>query len=210
MSTKQRILDAALQLMNARGERAITTNHIAAELNMSPGNLYYHFRNKEQILAAILRQYSDDLLSHFSPQDSQASTVAHMSDYFDALFMLMWRYRFFYANLPDILSRNEQMQQDYAQTQRTLSTQITALVESARAEGLIELRNDDVDDFVATLKIVASSWISYHSAQCGGSIDKAVISAGVKHQLGVIRPIATDAGRRYIAQLEQKYRDQDQ
>jgi AcrR family transcriptional regulator len=53
MKTKDRIIQAAVELFNAQGEQNVTTNHIAAHLSMSPGNLYYHFRNKEDIIRAI-------------------------------------------------------------------------------------------------------------------------------------------------------------
>jgi AcrR family transcriptional regulator len=48
--TRERIVDAAIQLFNSKGVGAVTTNHVAAHLKISPGNLYYHFRNKEEIV----------------------------------------------------------------------------------------------------------------------------------------------------------------
>ncbi len=56
MNTKDRIIDMALRLFNDMGTSAISTNHIAVALEMSPGNLYYHFHNKEEIIRAILKR----------------------------------------------------------------------------------------------------------------------------------------------------------
>ena len=84
MKTKDRIIQAAVELFNAQGEQNVTTNHIAAHLSMGPGNLYYHFRNKEDIIRAILFNYARDLEEHFSryhagPDSLQTSIVPWLS-----------------------------------------------------------------------------------------------------------------------------------
>ena len=63
-NTYTRIIDASLTLFNEEGERNISTNHIAAHLGISPGNLYYHFRNKDEIIVQLFKRYSEALLAY--------------------------------------------------------------------------------------------------------------------------------------------------
>jgi AcrR family transcriptional regulator len=53
MKTKDKIIQISVDMFNKSGVVAVTTNHIAKELNISPGNLYFHFRNKEEIIRHI-------------------------------------------------------------------------------------------------------------------------------------------------------------
>ena len=61
LKTRDRILQASLELFNTQGERSVSTNHLAAHLGISPGNLYYHFRNKQAIIAELLAVYAADV-----------------------------------------------------------------------------------------------------------------------------------------------------
>ena len=48
--TKQKIKKAAIELFNNQDTLSVTTNHIAKQAKISPGNLYYHYKNKEEII----------------------------------------------------------------------------------------------------------------------------------------------------------------
>ncbi|KLV05685.1 TetR/AcrR family transcriptional regulator [Photobacterium ganghwense] len=209
MKTRDRIILAALELFNESGEPNITTNHIAAHLGISPGNLYYHFRNKEEIIHSIFDQYAHDLRIHFQPLDLQQITADNLLAYLDSVFMLMWRYRFFYANLPDILRRDAELQQKYLLAQEGLHQNIMAMMKSFRAGDLLALDDTELGALVNTLKLVVSSWIFYQSAQApGAEITKSVIYQGVLQILAIVRPLTTDKGRDYVRELEAHYCEQ--
>src|SRR2546429_8931361 len=77
MKTKERIVETAIRLFNEQGTGAISTNHIAEALSMSPGNLYYHFRNKEEIIRAILeRMITQWEILYTAPPRERTSTIA--------------------------------------------------------------------------------------------------------------------------------------
>ena len=54
VSTKEAIVITAIELFNEKGTAAVSTNRIAEAMGISPGNLYYHFRNKEEIIHGSL------------------------------------------------------------------------------------------------------------------------------------------------------------
>src|SRR5713226_6740521 len=53
MKTRERILRASLTLFNERSEGAVSLAQVAARLGISEGNLWYHFRAKRDLIAAL-------------------------------------------------------------------------------------------------------------------------------------------------------------
>ncbi len=132
-----------------------------------------------------------------------------MALYLDATFSLMWRYRFFYANLPDILRRDESLQEKYLVAQKRMKANLTAVIRQFDEAGWVAIDEASQQDMANTLKLVVSSWIFYQSAQVPGTvITKQVVYQGVLQVLAIVRPLTTELGRQNVDKLIQLYRDQ--
>jgi AcrR family transcriptional regulator len=94
IKTSERIVQNSLELFNQQGERSISTNHIAAHMEISPGNLYYHFPNKQAIIAVLFSEYESLVDSFLRPPQGRAATVEDKRFYLKELLSAMWRYRF--------------------------------------------------------------------------------------------------------------------
>ncbi len=72
--TRTRILVSSLLLFNENGEPNTTTNEIADEVDISPGNLHYHFNKKSDLVEALLAEFQADARRVLrSPESNQAS-----------------------------------------------------------------------------------------------------------------------------------------
>jgi len=97
MKTKEKILVSSVELFNRSGVVAVTTNHIAKELNISPGNLYFHFANKEEIIRHIFKQMCKETYQLWRIHKSEK--LRHPLDLIEKNFELFWKYRFFHREM---------------------------------------------------------------------------------------------------------------
>lgn len=206
MKTKDKIIHCAIELFNEQGERQVTTNHIAAHLGISPGNLYYHFRNKEDIIHSIFDQYAHYLNAHFTPSANPLCSLRDLMGYLDAIFYLMWQFRFFYANLPDILNKDAPLQQKYLTIQGQLRHTMVALLKSLRQGGIIAIDDNDLPMLSQTIKMLVTSWIPFqltHSEQA--KITKSMLYQGVLNILFILRPYIQTHMQQDLQRVEAHY-----
>lgn len=107
-ATKDRILQTALNQFNKQGTYAVTTNHIAEACGISPGNLYYHFKNKEAIIYALFERMINAWDAE--PLDISRLPPAQLIDQqLEKTFHYVWAYRFIHRELSSLLDRDSEL-----------------------------------------------------------------------------------------------------
>jgi AcrR family transcriptional regulator len=189
MKTPERILATALRLFNEQGTAAISTNHIANELGMSPGNLYYHFRNKEEIIRALFEQQFAlwDVL--YTLPDDRLPTLADMQRLVQATFAISWDYRFIYRELIVLLRRDEELQRRWVEVRARGFAGFRELVEQFVAAGV--LRAPETPETVQRLAelcwLISEFWLASVEVS-GQTVDAAQKDYGVALMLQVLEP----------------------
>jgi AcrR family transcriptional regulator len=105
MKTVERILISALDVFNQHGENNVTSVDIALELDISPGNLYYHFKGKEVIVAALFELYQKQIMTILEAPNKDAQSTLSIEDFFYYLYLVIEKnhlFRFLYRNPSDI------------------------------------------------------------------------------------------------------------
>ena len=201
MKTKDRIIQAAVELFNAQGEQNITTNHIAAHLSMSPGNLYYHFRNKEDIIRAILLDYAHDLEEYFAHIEGP-DTLQMSMEHLERVMLVMWRYRFLYHNLPDILARDQQLHERFRELQQPIYGYMRRHFLALREQQILQASDEELDSLLLIIKQMFLFWHAYQfSLHAESTVSKGRQYEVMPQVLFLVRPYIAPAHQQELARV---------
>ena len=204
--TRERILETALEQFNAHGEPTVTTAAIALEMGISPGNLYYHYRSKEKIV--------DDLFAAFRAEieDTLAAPEQRLPDAEDCwlflhlVFEAIWKYRFLYRDLDDLLSRNRLLEVHFKQILAHKVKTGTALCEGLVATGEMKASSIEIQALATNMAVIATYWLPFEYARDPRRRDPSSgLGRGVYQVMSMMAPFLQGASRQLLQQLSNEY-----
>ena len=204
--TRQRILDASLAMFNAQGEPNVTTNHIADELEISPGNLYYHFRNKDDIIEHLFSRYEERIDAALTAPEGRLPGLEDIWLQLHLVFECIWDYRFLYRDLANILSRNRRLRIRFARILRRADEQAHDVMRGLLQNGVMRASADELDAAATNVLVIATFWLNYASAR-GDKDEQASIRAGIVQVMMLLAPFLRDAERVHLNTLTRAYID---
>jgi AcrR family transcriptional regulator len=211
--TAERILEVTLTLFNRFGEPNVSTTLISAELGISPGNLYYHYPAKDELINSLFDRYERTLTELLRAADE----VANVEDawlFFHMLFELIWQYRFLYRDLNDLLSKNRRLETHFQFVLKHKSRAVQQVLGALGRSDAMRIAPADAEPVATAMVVVLTYWLSYEYVRDPrNALEPASAGAallrGAFHVLSLLLPYLETAQREHLHALAANYRKGD-
>jgi AcrR family transcriptional regulator len=182
MGNRQRIIEVCRQQMNQSGAHAIGTAQLCDSLSISPGNLYYHFRNKEEIIRALFDELDTEFRQTFEGVESSKVSPLDYCQYYLQTLEIAWRHKFFFSDLPYLLRRDPLLAKDYRTLQDWALDQLEKIVRQVACEGNLNAPRGSAGyrSIAVNTWLIWNSWIPFaESMNVNGEATRADMHQGV-------------------------------
>ena len=207
--TAERILEVTLDLFNRFGEPNVSTTLISAELNISPGNLYYHYPAKDELINSLFDRYERSLNELLHAADD----VRNVEDawfFLHTLFERIWQYRFLYRDLNDLLSKNRRLETHFQAVLKDKTRAVRTLLDGMSRSGAVRIDSREIEATATSMVVVLTYWLSFeyvrdprHALEGPGA--QQALLRGAHHVLHLLVPYLQPAQRHHLLQLAGAY-----
>jgi AcrR family transcriptional regulator len=204
--TRERILETSLALFNAFGEPNVTTTTIADEMEISPGNLYYHFRSKDEIVNTVFAGFEREIDGVLSAPSTQGANAEDVWLFLHLLFEAIWKYRFLYRDLNDLLSRNRLLEVHFKRLLERKVEVATTLCRGLVAAGEMRASEKEIAALATNMVVVATYWLSYdYVRNPRDQQGESMLAGGAYQVVALAAPFLSGRARRLFERLAGAY-----
>ena len=207
--TAERILEVTLELFNRFGEPNVSTTLISAELNISPGNLYYHYPAKDELINSLFDRFERSLNELLNASDG-VRDVEDAWFFMHSLFELIWQYRFLYRDLNDLLSKNRRLETHVQTMLKNKTRSIRAMLDSMSRANAVSIDSREVESTATSMVVVLTYWLSFEYVRdprkaLEPESAQAALLRGAHHVLNLLVPYLEPGQRMHLQTLAGVY-----
>lgn len=211
--TAERILEVTLALFNRFGEPNVSTTLISAELGISPGNLYYHYPAKDELINSLLERY-EKALNELLGASEGVRDVEDAWFFMHTLFELIWEYRFLYRDLNDLLSKNRKLETHFQRVLDNKTRAVRAMLGSMTLHRAMSMDSRQAEPTATSMVVVLTYWLSFeyvrdprHALEPEHA--QTALLRGAHHVLNLLIPYLEPGQRQHLQALVSAYTSPD-
>jgi AcrR family transcriptional regulator len=207
--TAERILEVTLELFNRFGEPNVSTTLISAELGISPGNLYYHYPAKDELINSLFERYERSLGELLGASEG-VRDVEDAWFFLHSLFELIWQYRFLYRDLNDLLSKNRLLETRFQAVLKNKTRAIRHVLDGMSRHGAVNIDSRDVEPTATSMVVVLTYWLSFEYVRdprraLEPENAQQALMRGAWHVLNLLTPYLEAAQRQHLQHITGAY-----
>ena len=206
-NTRNRVLIASLLLFNEKGEPGTTTNEIANEVDISPGNLHYHFRRKEQIVDALLDAFQTDAQQVLQPPDAEGVALDDFWVFLHSLLECTAAYRFLFRDFEALADTYPRAGRVLGKFAGGLNGVFEIYLRELARGGLLNLSDADASLLSRNLAVIAlfSDRFDGLVGHAKSADESALAVAGAI--LSMLKPFASGDAAEHLSELASHYEE---
>jgi AcrR family transcriptional regulator len=204
--TKTQILVASLSLFNEQGEPNTTTNDIANEADISPGNLHYHFKKKANLVEALLAEFQADVRRALDPPTGDEITIDDFWAFLHLLLEVLTAYGFLFRDIETLVSTYPKVGHALKGFSKGLTAIMQLYIEALRRNDVLAV--DDHEVPVMSRNLVVIALFSERFDEISGvasAVDESALRIA-RSVLGILLPHSSHEASLTIEELAERYR----
>lgn len=193
MKTRDRIIVEATHLFNSHGVQNVSTRDIAKAVQISHGNLTYHFPSKSVIIGGIYTYLEDFLDGRINPRGK--FTLQHMDKLLYVFAKVREQYRFLFLDIVEIGRIYPAVAQKHGKIMTKRLREIRALLEHYASIGLLQHAKNakQFDQLAHSIWFMSAFWLS-QEVIVGKDRQEASVEYGIEMIWNLVIPHLTQKG----------------
>jgi len=200
--TRQRILDTARGLFNEAGVARVGVREIARALEMSPGNLAYHFATKDELVAALVKELHARVNADVGAGMAAEPSLAGFYRAVQAAMRDLLAYRFVLLSYVDAVRASPELQALAAEHLARRRERHDLLLEALARAGYLDRRAAlaRTDVLFEQGELISSGWLNAATVR-GWRDDEETIRHFAKVGVALLEPCCTPRGAREMRRI---------